>query len=131
MELTWSTTHVEMNESLPCTERGRSIVCRALNYKSDSIAGLDDEEYVGHFYNDSIPEDEKLANEEGVKEYMMRVLPIAPNVIEWVDEHAQLRSDDDDDLAYSIFETFFACYLMDWYFMELGRFLLEKDSEED
>lgn len=105
-------------------------MCRPLNYKVDSIAGRDEEEYVGHFYFNGIPDDEKPDMKKGDRVPDAR-LPIAPEVVDWVDEHAPPRSEDDNEWTYSFFETCFAGYLMDWYFMELGHCLLENDSEED
>lgn len=123
-------TPKKISRSPPYTS-GAALRERGEAYKSNSAAGTEEQRYIKAVHGDALPECMKPRANESIREYMHRALRHTPNVVRWVRGQKALEKHVPqivEQWLVNIFTTEITTYLIDWYFMEVGRCLAEEDT---
>lgn len=118
------------------------LIGRGIDYLRTSHAGSNEVQYVGGFYpgcTSDIPEEMKPKDNESIRWYLRRALRKAPHVVDWVQKHymtslgrgstRRTMCANWGDIARRNFEIRLVAYLVDWYFLEVGRGCVEEEEE--
>lgn len=118
------------------------LMKRGTDYLCTSHADANEAKYASCFWPcgpGGMPDEMKPNGSERIRWYLTRTIRKAPDVIQWVNTHYAnaLKSNCcrtrtcpwcSEDYARRTFERRFVAYLVDWYFVEVGRCCVQEED---